>query len=78
MHLGAGTRLQHRQRCRMSTTTMLTTTAWLSQRWFRPPMQAYDDARVELGVDVEDDDHPGLVVDTTQMRVGEMGTGSSR
>ena len=36
---------------------------------------AYDDARVELGVDVEDDDHPGLVVDTTQMRVGEMGTG---
>ena len=36
---------------------------------------AYDETRVALEVDVEDDDHPGLVVDATQMRVGEAGTG---
>ena len=36
---------------------------------------AYDETRVSLEVDVEDDDHPGLVVDATQMRVGEAGTG---
>ena len=36
---------------------------------------AYDETRVELEVNVEDDDHSGLVVDPTQMRVGEAGTG---
>ena len=39
---------------------------------------AYDETRVELEVNVEDDDHSGLVVDATQMRVGEMAPGSSR